>query len=213
MSLFTIPGSAFEGISALGSTPPEAGHHAVKIVSVEANPKDKPNTYRVYVQFENGFRMFDFLHLAYDKDGKVVPGLTDKQIGGRTAALLTILTSLGFSHADVSASGMNTEWLPYATNGNRQGYVEFTPGQKGVANSYSNIESWVTQEVYENMKGKTVNDAVAQAQATQAAPAMQAQAPAPTAAIPGVPSNGAGVPAPAVAVALPPSPAQTIVGK
>ena len=213
MSMFTIPGSAFEGISALGSTPPAPGYHAVKIVSVERKPTDKPHTYRMYVQFENGFRMFDFLHLAYGDDSKPIPGLSDKQIGGRTAALLTVLTSLGFSHSEVSANGIDENWLLFAQNGGRQGYVEFTPGQKGVANSYSSIDSWVTADVFEAMKGKAPEvQAQTQVPAQAQAPAQAAQAPAPTAAIPGVPANGAGIPAQAVA-AVPPSPAQTIAGK
>ena len=68
-----IPGTAFKGVSSFGSSAPEAGFYAVNIVNIESNPKDKPGTRRFHVQFENGFKMFEFIHLAYDDNGQALP--------------------------------------------------------------------------------------------------------------------------------------------
>ncbi len=55
-----VSGNAFQGISALGSSVPEAGYYEVSIVNIERTPPDKATTRRAYVQFENGFKMSTF---------------------------------------------------------------------------------------------------------------------------------------------------------
>ena len=101
---FKISGSAFQGISSLGSSVPEAGPHTVSIVKIETSPNDKPGTRRFHVQFENGFKMFTFVSLPYDDNGNVLPGLTDKQVRGRMAALRTILESLGYTRENIETT-------------------------------------------------------------------------------------------------------------
>jgi hypothetical protein len=64
-----VSGNAFQGISALGSSVPEAGFYEVSIVNIERAANDKPTTRRVHVQFENGFKMFSFLSVPFDADG------------------------------------------------------------------------------------------------------------------------------------------------
>lgn len=192
-----IPGTAFHGVSSFGAAPPEAGFYAVTISKIETNSKDKPGTRRFHVQFENGFRMFEFIHLAYDESGNVLPGLAENQIKGRLAALRTILESLGYSSSDIEGAGeINDAWFIADQNGGRKGYVEFTPGQRGVQGSYSNIEGWMTKTAFEARKVAGVKKA---APAVDNAPAKSAP---PTV-------NGT---APSAGVALPPPPAaaQTI---
>ena len=55
-----IPGSAFQGISSLGSSVPNAGYYDVTIANIETGANDKPGTRRFHVQFDNGFKMFTF---------------------------------------------------------------------------------------------------------------------------------------------------------
>ena len=86
-----ISGNAFQGISSLGSSVPEPGVYPVSIVKIETGANDKPGTRRIHVQFEGGFKMFTFLSIPYDDNGNILPGLTDKQVRGRMAALRRIL--------------------------------------------------------------------------------------------------------------------------
>ena len=192
---FKISGSAFQGISSLGSSVPEAGPHTVSIVKIETSPNDKPGTRRFHVQFENGFKMFTFVSLPYDDNGNVLPGLTDKQVRGRMAALRTILESLGYTRENIeTATEINDSWFLAETNNGRKAYVEFIPGQKGIAGSYNEIKKFMTKTEYASLK-------------TEPAPQKTEAAPAPAAA----PANGAPVPPSGVALPPPASAAQGIV--
>lgn len=202
MATFQIPGTAMQGISSLGSRPPEAGFHTVSIVEVEKNANDRPGKRRVHVQFENGFRMFDFMSLPFNDDGSAIAGLTDKQVRGQLAAFRTILESLGYVGSEIEgAQAITDDWLLSSANGGRKGYVEFVPGQQGVQGSYSTINRWMRKEQYESLKDSgTVNKTETKAAAAPAANVAP-------------PVNGGGTAAPVPGVALPPPPsaAQTIV--
>lgn len=193
MATFHIPTGAFEHVTPLGATPPAAGYYAVKISKVENNQRDKAHTRRVHCSFETGFSMFEFLHLAYDEEGNQYPGLEDRQVRGRLAALMTILFSLGFDKADLMNGDVDDNSLLYSTNGNRQAYVEFIPGQKGVQGSYSTIRRFVTKAVFDANKDKAYNDPTA---------VTSVAAPAAT-------NNGMRAPAPAGRAM--PSPAQNLI--
>jgi len=197
-----IAGNAFQGISALGSSTPEAGFYPVSIVNIENGANDKPGTRRFHVQFETGFKMFTFVSLPYDEGGNMLPGLSDKQVRGRMAALRTILESLGYTKENIeSAQEINDSWFLSSMNNGRQAYVEFVPGQKGVSGSYNEISKFMTQSQYEALKS------VGDTSVTQAKPVVQAE---PVAQVT-PPTNGA--PVPSAGVSLPPalSAAQSIV--
>ena len=213
MTTFMIPGSAFEGITALGTAPPAAGYYEVSIAEIENKSSDKFGSRRFHVQFPNGFKMFDFVHLPWDTDNNgqavQVPGLSEKQVRGRTAALISILQSLGYSYQEITAAqGIHDDW--FLTNKtNRKGYVEFIPGQRGVQGSYSTVKSWVNKTQYEALKDSTA-----------AQPAQAAAVPATTgnlnlppvaATMAPAPANGAGAPSVGPALPPPPSAAQQIV--
>jgi len=194
-----ISGSAFHGISSLGSSVPEAGFYPVEIIKIETGASDKPGTRRVHVQFDNGFKMFTFLSIPFDDGGNMLPGLTDKQVRGRMAALRTILESLGYTKENIeTAQEINDSWFLTSMNNGRLAYVEFVPGQKGVAGSYNEISRFMTQAQYEALKAAGVK--VTTDETVTAAPA-----PAPA------PSNGAPVPPAGVALPPPHSAAQGIV--
>ena len=206
MATFQVPGAAMQGISSFGSRPPEAGFYAVSIVEVEKNANDRPGKRRIHVQFENGFRMFDFLSIPFNDDGSAIAGLTDKQVRGQLAAFRTILESLGYTGPEIEGGTITDDWLLSSVNGNRKGYVEFIPGQQGVQKSYSTINRWINKAQYESLKNAgapvEANDTPAQA-APASAPVANA----------GPPVNGSGTAAPVPGVALPPPPsaAQSIV--
>ena len=194
-----IPGSAFHGISNLGSTAPEAGFYSVDIVTIEKAPTDKPGTRRFHVQFENGFKMFEFVSLDYDENGRPLQGWDEQQVRGRMAALQTILASIGYTKADIDkADSINESWFISSMNNGRKAHVEFVPGQKGVQKSYHKIKSWVTKAQHDAMKTATANP-----KAVEAAPAVVAAPP--------VTTNGAPVPSAGVALPPPASAAQNIV--
>lgn len=196
-----IPGSAFHGISNLGSSAPEAGFYAVDIVTIETSPTDKPGTRRFHAQFETGFKMFEFVSLAYDENGHPIQGLDEQQVRGRMAALQTILASLGYNKSDIDqADSINESWFLSSMNNGRKAHVEFVPGQKGVQKSYHKIKSWVTKTQYDAMKAVTANT-----QTVEATPSVA------TAPIPAVTANGAPVPSSGVALPPPASAAQNIV--
>jgi len=193
-----IPGTAFKGVSSFGSSAPEAGFYSVNIVNIETSPKDKPGTRRFHVQFENGFKMFEFVHLAFDDNGQALAGLTENQTRGRMAGIRTILESVGYSAEDIENAGeINDAWFLSGQNGGRHGYVEFTPGQRGVQGSYSSIDQWTTKARYDALvaAGKAVKEPVA------AAPVATST----------VPTNGVSVPTAGVVLPPPPSAAQSIV--
>ena len=192
-----VSGNAFQGISALGSSAPEAGYYEVSVVNIERTPTDKATTRRVYVQFENGFKMFSFLSVPFDDTGAMLTDLTDKQLRGRMAVLRSILESLGYSAADIEgASEINTNWFLTAQNGGRKAHVEFIPGQKGVQGSYNEIGKWLNRKQFEALKNASK-------------PAVSATTPS-AAAKPAV-SNGAPVPSAGVSLPPPASAAQGIV--
>ena len=187
-----VSGNAFQGISALGSSVPEAGFYEVSVVNIERAPTDKATTRRVHIQFENGFKMFSFLSVPFDDTGAMLTDLTDKQLRGRMAVLRSILESLGYSASDIEgASEINTNWFLTAQNGGRKAHIEFIPGQKGVQGSYNEIGKWLNKKQFDALKN--------------------ASSPAPsTAAKPAV-TNGAPVPSAGVALPPPASTAQGIV--
>ena len=196
-----ISGNAFQGISSLGSSTPEAGFYPVEIVKIETGANDKPGTRRIHVQFETGFKMFTFLSIPFDDSGNMLPGLTDKQVRGRMAALRTILESLGYTKENIeTATEINDSWFLSSMNNGRVAYVEFTPGQKGVAGSYNEISRFLTKPQFESLKN--VEKPVAEKPVVEAAPSA-----APSAA----PTNGAPVPPAGVALPPPVSAAQGIV--
>lgn len=181
-----VSGNAFQGISALGSSVPEAGFYEVSIVNIERAANDKPTTRRVHVQFENGFKMFSFLSVPFDDQGNMLTDLKPNQVRGRMAVLRSILESLGYTAAEIEgASEINLNWFLTAQNGGRKAHVEFIPGQKGVQGSYNEIGKWLNKKQFEAMKG-AVNT-----QPATTAPAAPNAAP--------VPPTGVSLPPPASA--------------
>jgi len=186
-----VAGNAFQGISALGSSVPEAGFYEVSIVNLERTGNDKPTTRRVYIQFENGFKMFSFVSLPFDDNGNLLSDLSEKQVRGRMAVLRSILESLGYSAADIEgATEINTNWFLTEKNSGRKAHIEFVPGQKGVQGSYNEIGKWLTKQQFDALKNSG-NGA-----ATATAPVV---------------SNGAPVPPAGVSLPPPASAAQGIV--
>ena len=197
-----IAGNAFQGISSLGSSTPEEGFYPVSIVNIENGANDKPGTRRFHLQFETGFKMFTFVSLPYDEGGNMLPGLSDKQVRGRMAALRTILESLGYTKENIeTAQEINDSWFLSSMNNGRQAYVEFVPGQKGVSGSYNEIRKFLTKVQYEALKSSGESAPVQESPVVQAAPVTPAAPP----------TNGA--PVPSAGVSLPPavSAAQNIV--
>tara|TARA_R110000744_G_scaffold176941_1_gene295741 strand:- start:1243 stop:1821 length:579 start_codon:yes stop_codon:yes gene_type:complete len=174
-----VSGNAFQGISALGSSVPEAGFYAVSIVNIERAPTDKPATRRVHVQFENGFKMFSFLSLPFDDAGAMLPDLTDKQLRGRMAVLRSVLESLGYSASDIEgAAEINTNWFLTEQNGGRKAHIEFIPGQKGVQGSYNEIGKWLNPKQFDALKGASTTTP-----STATKPAVSNGAPVPSAGV------------------------------
>lgn len=201
---FSINGASFKGVSTLGSSQPEAGYYEVSGISVEYKQGDKADARRFTVEFPNGFKMFEFLHLPVD-------GLPEKSFKGRVAALKTILVSFGFSDEQIENGDISDAWLVSATNGGRKAFVEFVPGQQGVQGSYAKINKFLTKEQYEKAKA---SGSVPSAQANGSAP--RSAAPSIPGAIPAAPSASTGAtvqtvaPAPAGGLRLPPPPAVNV---
>lgn len=192
-----ISGNAFQGISSLGSSVPEPGVYPVSIVKIETGANDKPGTRRIHVQFEGGFKMFTFLSIPYDDNGNILPGLTDKQVRGRMAALRTILESLGYTKENIeTATEINDSWFLSSMNNGRVAYVEFEPGQKGVPGSYNEIRRFLTKSQFDHINEVLESEAPAPAKVETAQAA---------------PTNGAPVPPAGVALPPPVSSAQGIV--
>ena len=194
-----IAGNAFQGISSLGSSTPEEGFYPVSIVNIETGANAKPGTRRFHLQFETGFKMFTFVSLPYDESGNMLPGLSDKQVRGRMAALRTILESLGYTKENIeTAQEINDSWFLSSMNNGRLAYVEFTPGQKGVAGSYNEISRFLTKHQYS---------------ALSSIANQPEQKPVETAPVSNpVTTNGAPVPPAGVSLPPPSSAAQGIVG-
>ena len=195
-----IPGSAFQGISRIGARAPEAGFYAVNIVEL-ANPDNKPGKRRLYVQFDNGYKTFDFMNFPFDDNGNQLQGLTERQVRGQLAATRSILESLGYEGADIEAAqAVSDNWFLSSENGGRKGYIEFVPGQQGVQGSYNKVVRWMNKAEYE-----ALNAVGTKASAPAAAPATSA---APN---PATPTNGASAPSLQNTLPPPPSVAQGIV--
>jgi len=203
MASIMIPGSEFEGIGALNVAPPDAGVYEVSITKVERKASDKPGCRRFHIMLPNGFSMFTFVHLAHEQDANGnfarLQGLTEDKFIGRMKALKTILYSLGYTDEQIQSGDIHDGWFVTAQSKNK-GYVDFTPGQRGVQGSYSNVNSWLTKAQYENKKNNTAVK-VGAAPAPTAKPATAAPAPV----------NGAGAPSVGAALPPPPSVAQGIV--
>jgi hypothetical protein len=181
-----ISGNAFQGISALGSSVPEAGFYEVSIANIERAANDKPTTRRVHVQFENGFKMFSFISLPFDDQGNMLTDLKPNQVRGRMAVLRSILESLGYTAAEIEgASEINLNWFLTEQNGGRKAHIEFIPGQKGVQGSYNEIGKWLNKKQFDALKG------AASTQTSTSAPSAPNGAP--------VPSAGVSLPPPASA--------------
>ena len=200
-----ISGNAFQGISSLGSAVPDAGFYPVSIVTIETGANDKPGTRRFHVQFDNGFKMFTFVSLPYDDSGNMLPGLTDKQVRGRMAALRTILESLSYTRENIeTADEINDAWFLSSMNNGRVAYVEFEPGQKGVSGSYNEVKRFLTKAQYTALSG-AVEEAPVKAEPEPVQVAAKPVVAAPT------PTNGAPVPSAGVSLPPPVSAAQGIV--
>jgi len=193
-----IPGSAFQGISRIGARAPEAGFYAVNVVEL-ANPDNKPGKRRLYVQFDNGYKTFDFMNFPYDDNGNALQGLSERQVRGQLAAVRSILESLGYSGQDIeTASAVSDNWFLSSENGGRRAYIEFVPGQQGVQGSYNKIVRWMN---------KAEHDALVASGTQAAAP----KAPVTAAPNPAAPTNGAVAPSIQATLPPPPSAAQGIV--
>ena len=193
-----IPGSAFQGISRIGARAPEAGFYAVNVVEL-ANPDNKPGKRRLYVQFDNGYKTFDFMNFPFDDNGNALQGLNERQVRGQLAAVRSILESLGYSGQDIeTAPAVSDNWFLSSENGGRKAYIEFVPGQQGVQGSYNKIVRWMT---------KAEHDALV-ASGTQAAAPKAVVTAAPN---PAAPTNGAAAPSIQATLPPPPSAAQGIV--
>ena len=201
---FSINGSSFKGVSTLGSSQPDAGYYEVSGLSVEYKQGDKADARRFSVEFPNGFKMFEFLHLPVD-------GLPEKSFKGRIAALKTILVSFGFNDEQIENGDISDAWFVSATNGGRKAYVEFVPGQQGVQGSYAKINKFLTKDQYEKAKASGVTPV-----SRDAVGAPRSAAPSIPGAIPAAPSASAGAtvqtvaPAPAGGLRLPPPPAVNV---
>lgn len=197
---FNISGAHFKGVSTLGSSQPEAGYYEVSGLQMEQKAGDKADARRFHVEFPNGFKMFEFLHLPVD-------GLPEKSFKGRIAALKTILASFGFTNEEIEGGQISDAWFVSASNGGRKAYVEFVPGQQGVQGSYAKINKFLSKEQYEKAVASGAKPVAA---ADRGAP--RAAAPVTPGLIPAAPSAAAGAPVQAIAPApagglrLPPPP-------
>lgn len=196
---FNISGASFKGVSTLGSSQPEAGYYEVTGLQIEQKAGDKSDARRFHVEFGNGFKMFEFLHLP-------VEGLEKKSFNGRLAAMKTILASFGFSNEEIEGNDISDEWFVSATNGGRKAFVEFVPGQQGVAGAYARINKFLTKEQFEKAVASGVKPA---SRENGGAPQSRPSVPG---AVPAAPSAAAGAsvqsvaPAPAGGLRIPPPP-------
>jgi hypothetical protein len=197
---FSINGASFKGVSTLGSSMPEAGYYEVSGLQIEQKAGDKADARRFHVEFPNGFKMFEFLHLP-------VEGLEKKSFNGRLAAMKTILSSFGFSNEEIEGNDISDEWFVSATNGGRKAFVEFVPGQQGVQGSYARINKFLTKEQYEKAVASGIKPV------SRDAGGVPQNRPSVPGAIPAAPSAASGAPvqsvapAPAGGLRLPPPPA------
>jgi hypothetical protein len=197
---FSISGASFKGVSTLGASQPEAGYYEVSGLQIEQKAGDKADSRRFHVEFPNGFKMFEFLHLP-------VEGLEKKAFGGRLAAMKTILSSFGFSNEEIEGNDISDEWFVTATNGGRKAYVEFVPGQQGVQGSYARINKFLTKDQYEKAVASGAKPVSRDnGGAAQSRPSVPGAVPAAPSAAAGAPVSTV-APAPAGGLRLPPPPA------
>ncbi len=197
---FSINGASFKGVSTLGSSQPEAGYYEVSGLQIEQKAGDKADARRFHVEFPNGFKMFEFLHIP-------VEGLEKKSFNGRLAAMKTILASFGFSNEDIEGNEISDAWFVSETNGGRKAYVEFVPGQVGVQGSYARINKFLTKEQFEKAVASGVKPVAREAGGVpQSRPAVPGAIPAAPSAASGAPVQSV-APAPAGGLRLPPPPA------
>jgi hypothetical protein len=197
---FNINGASFKGVSTLGSSQPEAGYYEVTGLQIEQKAGDKADARRFHVEFPNGFKMFEFLHIP-------VEGLEKKSFNGRLAAMKTILSSFGFSNEDIEGNEISDAWFVSETNGGRKAYVEFVPGQQGVQGSYARINKFLTKEQYEKAVASGSKPVAREAGGVpQSRPAVPGAIPAAPSAASGAPVQSV-APAPAGGLRLPPPPA------
>ena len=197
---FNINGASFKGVSTLGSSQPEAGYYEVTGLQIEQKAGDKADARRFHVEFPNGFKMFEFLHIP-------VEGLEKKSFNGRLAAMKTILASFGFSNEDIENNEISDAWFVSETNGGRKAYVEFVPGQVGVQGSYARINKFLTKEQYEKALAAGTKPVAREAGGVpQSRPAVPGAIPAAPSAASGAPVQSV-APAPAGGLRLPPPPA------
>jgi hypothetical protein len=197
---FNINGASFKGVSTLGSSQPEAGYYEVTGLQIEQKAGDKADARRFHVEFPNGFKMFEFLHIP-------VEGLEKKSFNGRLAAMKTILASFGFSNEDIENNEISDAWFVSETNGGRKAYVEFVPGQQGVQGSYARINKFLTKEQYEKALASGAKPVAREAGGVpQSRPSVPGAIPAAPSAAAGAPVQSV-APAPAGGLRLPPPPA------
>lgn len=197
---FNINGASFKGVSTLGSSQPEAGYYEVSGLQIEQKSGDKTDARRFHVEFPNGFKMFEFLHIP-------VEGLEKKSFNGRLAAMKTILASFGFSNEDIEGNEISDAWFVSETNGGRKAYVEFVPGQVGVQGSYARINKFLTKEQFEKAVASGVKPVSREAGGVpQSRPSIPGAIPAAPSAASGAPVQSV-APAPAGGLRLPPPPA------
>lgn len=197
---FSISGASFKGVSTLGASMPEAGYYEVSGLQIEQKAGDKADARRFHVEFPNGFKMFEFLHLP-------VEGLEKKSFNGRLAAMKTILSSFGFSNEEIEGNDISDEWFVSATNGGRKAYVEFVPGQQGVQGSYARINKFLTKEQYEKAVASGAKPVARDGGGVpQNRPSVPGAIPAAPSAASGAPVQSV-APAPAGGLRLPPPPA------
>lgn len=201
---FSINGASFKGVSALGSSQPEAGYYEVSGLQIEQKAGDKADARRFHVEFPNGFKMFEFLHIP-------VEGLEKKSFNGRLAAMKTILSSFGFTAEEIESNEISDAWFVSASNGGRKAYVEFVPGQQGVQGSYARINKFLTKEQFEKaVASGTKPVSRDNGGVPQGRPSVPGAVPAAPSAAAGTPVSTV-APAPAGGLRLPPPPAVGVV--
>jgi hypothetical protein len=197
----SINGSLFKGVSALGSSAPEAGYYAVSVLELEQKAGDKTDARRLHVQFDTGFKMFQFVHLP-------VAGLPEKSLRGRLGAIKTILHSLGYNDEQIEGGEIDDAWFVTSANGGRKAYVEFVPGQQGVQGSYATINKFMGKVAFEAAVASGVKPTVAQF--SNGGGGGLASAPSVPMAAPSAPVSVAVAPVPAGGLRLPPPPSANI---
>lgn len=199
MANFLIPGDVITKVSAFGAPAPASGFFPVVFGPTKAHPT-KAGSLELELSFETGFSCRAWLNSAHDAEGNPLPGLTDKQIRGRTGAIKSVFLSAGFTNEDM-ARGVTDEWL----NG-RAGYIEWHSAED-LGAEYGEVAAYYTKEQYDSLVAKGIKPSVVRASDSAGASAGGAQAApagAQAASLPPAPATAA--PAPTGGPALPPPP-------